>query len=47
MINFLHSHLMDINGNQNIAWKGVWLAIIWEVWKHRNMVIFIQRKIDV
>jgi len=29
---------------QNKIWKRVSLAIIWEIWKHRNEVIFKQGK---
>jgi len=39
-VNFQHFHLMQLNGKQNKSWKGMWLAIIWEIWKHKNMVIF-------
>ena len=45
-VNFQHFHLMQLNGKQNKSWKGMWLAIIWEIWKHRNIVIFKQRKVD-
>jgi len=29
-----------------LAWRGMWLAIIGEIWYHRNSVIFKQRKVD-
>jgi len=44
--NFQHFHLYDLNSRQNLVWKGMWLAIIGEIWKHRNGVIFNHRKVD-
>jgi len=29
-------HLLGFNRNINTVWKGVWVAIVWEIWKHRN-----------
>jgi len=34
------------NYRQNLAWRGMWLATIGEIWNHRNRVIFKQRKVD-
>jgi len=44
--NFQHFHLYDLNSRQNLVWKGMWLAIIGEIWKHRNGIIFNHRKVD-
>ena len=24
----------------NVTWKGMWVAIVWEIWHHRNKVVF-------
>jgi len=24
----------------NLVWKGVWIAIVWEIWKHRKNIVF-------
>ena len=45
-VNFQHFHLFDLNSRQNLAWRGMWLAIIGEIWNHRNGVIFKHRKVD-
>ena len=39
------SHLMNFyliwfNKKVNTVWKGMWLAIVWEIWRHRNNVVF-------
>jgi len=26
--------------NVNTLWKGMWLAIVEEIWKHRNIIVF-------
>jgi len=44
--NFNHFHLANLNSRQNLAWRGMWLATIGEIWNHRNGVIFKQRKVD-
>jgi len=44
--NFQDFHLVNLNSRQNIVWQGMWLAIIGEIWKHRNRVVFKQRKVD-
>ena len=45
-INFQHFFLLNLNKRQNIVWHGMWLAIIGEIWKHMNRVIFKQSKVD-
>jgi len=45
-VNFQHFHLFDLNSRQNLAWRGMWLAIIGEIWNHRNEVIFKHKKVD-
>jgi len=45
--NFQHFYLFYLNSRQNLAWWGMWLAIIGEIWNHRNGVIFKQRKVDL
>jgi len=46
IVNFQHFHLMQLNDKQNQIWKGMWVAIVGEIWKHRNGVIFKQGKVD-
>jgi len=38
--NFLNFSLLCLNRNQNMVWKGMWAAIIVEVWNHRNKFVF-------
>jgi len=41
MVNHYHnSHLLAFNKKINIVWKGVWVTIVWKIWKHRNRVVF-------
>jgi len=44
--NFQHFNIVNLNRQQNLVWKGMWLAIIGEIWKQRNGVIFKQYKVD-
>ena len=44
--NFQHFNIVDLNRQQNLVWQGMWLAIIGEIWKQRNVVIFKQYKVD-
>ena len=39
-------HLVHMNSKQNMVWKGVWAAVVWSIWDHRNRVIFNQGKVD-
>jgi len=32
-IHFQHIHMSNLNTRQNIVWKGMWLAIVGEIWK--------------
>jgi len=41
--NFKHFSIINLNTRQNSIWRGMWLAIVEEIWKHRNGVI---RKVD-
>jgi len=38
---------MNLNEMQNVAWKGLWITIVCEVWIHRNNIIFRHGKIDM
>jgi len=44
MTHFQHFHIMNLTNNQNIFLKGMWLAMIWEIWARRNRVIFSSKK---
>jgi len=37
---FEHFHLLELNLKGNMLWKGVWIAIVWTLWNHRNNIIF-------
>ena len=39
-VNFQSFYLLDHKQSVNKAWKGVWVAIVSEVWSHRNKVVF-------
>jgi len=28
------------NKRANVVWKGMWVAIVWEIWIHINNVVF-------
>ena len=37
---FQRFHLMGHNNRVNLVWKGLWVAIVSEIWSHRNKVVF-------
>ena len=45
--NFQQFHLLNLNSRQNIIWQGMWLAIVGEIWKHTNGIVFNKRKVDL
>ena len=44
--NFQHFFLLNLHRWQNNVWDGMWLAIIGEIWKHRNEVIVKRSKVE-
>ena len=44
---FEQFHLLYINKKQNLVWKGLRVAMIWDIWNHRNRVTFKQWRMDV
>jgi len=42
----IHFHMSSLNTRQNTMWKGMGLAIVGKLWRHRNEVIFKQKKVD-
>jgi len=44
--NFQQFHLIEFNYKGNIIWKGVWMAIMLSIWKHRNNLVFRNAKSD-
>ena len=34
---FLHFHVLELNHKGNDIWKGVWVAVMWSIWIHRNI----------
>jgi len=47
MCHFDQFHLFHVNQKQNLVWKGVWIAMVWSLWVHKNKVVFEQGKVDV
>lgn len=43
---FLSFCLVNLNSRQNSVWLGMWLAIIDEIWKQRNGIIFKHGTVD-
>jgi len=43
---FQQFYLSDFNRKINEIWKGVCVAILWEIWKHRNKVVFNNGVVD-
>jgi len=39
-IHFKHFHMSNLNTRQNTMWEGMWLAIVGEIWRDNNGVIF-------
>ena len=39
-------YLVNGSRKQNFVWKGVWTAIIWCLWEHRNSVVFNEGVVD-
>jgi len=47
IIHFQSFHLMGHSNRVNSVWKGLWVAIVSEIWNHRNKVVFRGRVVDV
>jgi len=45
--NFQNFNSLQLNTKQNIAWKSVWLSIVWDICNYNNKAMSRQRKIDV
>jgi len=43
---FLSFCLMTRRHSVNVAWKGMWVAIVTELWNHRNKVVFNRGVVD-
>ena len=43
---FQQFSLMALNNKENKIWKGLWISIIWNIWNHRNKIVFKQGKVD-
>jgi len=44
--NFLNFKFSGVNKSVNQVWSSVWVAMVDELWKHRNRKIFKSGKID-
>jgi len=40
IIHFRSFHLLSQRPNVNKVWKGMWVAIVLEIWNHINKVVF-------
>ena len=47
MSHFQQFHLFQINQNQNLMRKGLWITTIWSICDHMNMVVFKEGRVDV
>jgi len=45
-VNYQDFFLSIIKEKQNVVWKRLWIAIVWNIRKHKNSIIFRQGKID-
>lgn len=43
---FQSFHVMNFNKKSSVVWKGVWIAIVWEIWKQRDEVVFNNALVD-
>jgi len=39
-------YLLCCNKKANVVWKGVWVAVVWEIWYHRNRIVFKNGVVD-
>jgi len=37
---FLHFNLLNVPVQVNVVWGSVWIAVVGEIWKHKNNHIF-------
>jgi len=45
-LHMLTFHLLGLNLKVYKAWKGMWIAIMSEIWNHRSKVVFRNGKVD-
>ena len=43
---FRNFYAIGFSKKANIVWKGMWLTIVWEMWKHRNKIVFSNGVLD-
>ena len=43
---FRNFYVIGLGRKGNQVWKGVWVAITYEIWKHRNWIVFPDRRVD-
>jgi len=43
---FMSFHMMCLNKRSIVVWKGLWVAIVWEIWKQRNKIAFSDAIVD-
>jgi len=43
---FRNFYAIGLSKKTNIVWKGMWLTIVWEIWKYRNKIIFSNGVVD-
>ena len=45
-IYFSQFELIGLGNKHNNVWRCMWLAIVWDIWNHRNKVIFRNAKVE-
>ena len=46
MNHFQNFQLFSVNKKVNTMWKGMWIAIEWEIWNYRNKIVFNNAVVD-
>ena len=45
-IHFQNFYLLCYNEKVNDVWKGMWITVVWKIWKLRNKVVFNNDVVD-
>jgi len=43
---FQRFSLSGFSKKVNLVWKGMWVALVWEIWMHRNRIVFNSGVVD-
>jgi len=44
---FGNCYIIGLGRKGNMMWKGMWVAIVYEIWKQRNRIVFYNGRVDV